>query len=148
MFGLFKSKKIRIKENDNHDIQNLVNEINNVINEFGQIMEKFDWVLAFHDVGKLPYPKEIILESIVSAYKLTADENMKETLKISLSALTHFQENIGDTPVMGYVDLTQINIDELSPEKYLEMDVGIDKEKYEHLLQQADKEYQGYIELL
>ena len=123
-------------------------DIENVVSEFGQVMENLDWLLAFHDVGKLPYPKETILNSIVSAYKLTADENMKEILKSGLLALSHFQENIGDSPVKGAVDLTQINIDELSPEKYLAMNEGIDKEKYEHLSQQADKEYQGYIELL
>jgi len=141
MFGLFKSTRSKIKESGNQDTEN-------VVNEFGQVMENLDWLLAFHDVGKLPYPKETILNSIVSAYKLTVDESMKGTLKAGLLALSHFQENIGDSPVRGAVDLTQINIDELSPEKYLAMNTGIDKEKYEHLSQQADKEYQGYIELL
>jgi len=119
-----------------------------VVNEFGQVMENLDWLLAFHDVKKLPYPKETVLNAIVSAYQLTADQNMKEILKSGLLALSHFQENIGEAAVKGAVDLTQINIDELSPEKYLAMNEGIDKEKYEYLSQQADKEYQGYIELL
>ena len=82
---------------------------------------------------------------------MTTDENMKENLKSGLLALSHFQENIGDSPVKGAVDLTKINIDELSPAKYLAISAwneGIDKGKYEHLSQQADKEYQGYIELL
>ena len=140
MFGLFKSKKSKIKE--------IIQDTEKVVNEFGQVMENLDWVSAFHDVGKLPYPKETILYAIVTVYKLTADENMKEHLKTGLLALSHFQENIGDSPVEGFVDLTQINIDELSPEKYLAMDKGIDKEKYELLSKQADEEYQGYIELL
>jgi hypothetical protein len=144
MFDLFKSKKNRIKESKNQDTEN-------VVNAFGQVMENLDCLLAFHDVGKLPYPKETILKSIVSAYKITADENMKKNFKSGLLALSNFQENIGDSPVKGAVDLTQINIDELSPAKYLAISAwneGIDKEKYEHLSQQADKEYQGYIELL
>lgn len=123
-------------------------DIENVVNKFSKVMEELDYVSKFHDIEKLPYPKEEILNSIISAYKLTADENMRETLKVGLLALSHFQEDIGNSPIQGTVDLTKLNIDDLSPEDYLKMNAGIDREKYENLSQQADKEYEGYLELL
>jgi len=127
---------------------NEIEDIKNVVNKFGKVMEELDYVLNFHDVEKLPYLKETILNSIISAYKATDDENNREFLKVGVLALSHFQENIGDSPVRGSLDLTQINIDDLSPEDYLKMSSDIDIDKFEHLSQLADKEHAGYLKLI
>ena len=69
-------------------------------------------------------------------------------LKVGLLALSHFQENIGKTPVQGSVDLTQMDTDNLSPEDYLKMNANIDEEQYAHLSELADKDYEDYLGLL
>ena len=96
----------------------------------------------------LPFTKQEISKAIIQSYKISSDDEIREMLKIALLALSHFQENIGDLPVQGSVDLTQINIGELSPEKYLEMNAGTDEVRFKELTETADKEYQGYIRLL
>lgn len=140
MFGWFKSK------NKNKEITK--RETENIVNDFGQVIGDLDWLSAFYDVKKLPHSKETTLNAIIGAYKLTADETMREVLKQGLLALTHFQENIGKSAVRGDVDLTQVNINELSPENFLAMNDGIDKEKYEQLSKQSDKEYNDYLKFL
>ena len=54
-------------------------------------------------------------------------------------ALSHFQENIGDSPIQDNVDLTQINIDKLSPEDYLKMSESLDKERYQEFHSKRNK---------
>ena len=119
-----------------------------IVSDFGSIIENLDYMSSFHDLSKLPYTKQEISGAIIQSYKTSSDEKIREVLKIGLLALSHFQENIGDSPVQSAVDLTQINIEELSPEDFLAMNAGIDENIYEQLSQTADREYQGYIELL
>jgi len=119
-----------------------------IINEFGNFIEDLDYMSSFYDVNKLPYPKENISKAIIQSYKMTADGNMREVLKIGLLALSHFQEDIGDSPVQGELDLTQFNLDELSPEEYLKKSGSLDKERFQKLLQKAEEEYQHYLNLL
>lgn len=128
--------------------ENEIQAFEAIINKFGDVMEDLDYMSAFHDVDKLPYEKEEILNAIVRTFKITTDQNMKETLKVGLLALSHFQEHVGDSPIRSDVDLTQIDIDKLSPEDYLKISENSDKEKYEQFLQQAEKEYQRYLDLL
>ena len=73
---------------------------------------------------------------------------MREVLKVSLLALSHFQEGIGDSPIQGELDLTNINLDELSPEDYLKKSQSLDRERFQELSQQAEEEYQRCLELL
>jgi hypothetical protein len=138
MFGFFKSKKQKVEED-------VGKEAEKIVNVYGNAIQNLDYVTAFYDVKKLPYPKEKIANAIIHCYKLTTDTNMREILKTGLLGLSHFQAEIGDEEVRGEVDLTQIDITDISPEKFLSMSEGVDKERYQMLLQEAEKEWAVWL---
>jgi len=49
------------------------------------------------DTSKLPYPKETIKEALITALKLTEDQQMKEHLKVGYIQLADWQEGVGKT---------------------------------------------------
>jgi len=69
-----------------------------IINEFGSVMEDLDNLSDFHDLDKLPFQKEEILNAIIGTFEVTSDQNKRETLEVGLLALSQFLENVGDPP--------------------------------------------------
>lgn len=79
---------------------------------------------AFHDINRLPYPKEEIAQSLLLLIK-AAEEKQKERFLIALMYLTQFQENVGAGPV--YQNSAEHT------------------EKFKALKLAADKEFQTYL---
>ena len=93
----------------------------------GILLNKSDFIQSFHNVGKLPFAKKEIYHSIIESLKISFDDKIRQALIAALLQLFHFQENTGDSSVRASVDLTHINIAELLPEQYLEMNACMDE---------------------
>ncbi len=125
-----------------------IDKANKIINDFGGLMEKYDYMSKFYDVSLLPYSKKDIYDAIVMACKVTQEDSQRELLKIGHQSLTHFQENIGDQPIVGIPDLNEVNIEAMSTEDLLSFIKSGDEERYNALEKEALAEHSNFLEAI
>ena len=139
MFGWGKKKK----NNDNNKNE----ETTKIIQAFGKTLGEYDTSSSIHDVDKLPYDKETIVEAIIYSISISEDKSQIELLKVALLNLCSFQKNIGES-IAGQVDVTNFDMN-LDPEelakKYLESSKETNNERYKELLAKAEQEYKMYL---
>lgn len=115
----------------------------NVVADFGNLMEELDCMTKFYDINKLPYTKEKITNSLAFAYNTISDPQQKEHIKIALMCLPHFQPGIGDNPIAGLPDLSEVDLGNDDNVKALATQIAGGTEahsKWQELMQNAEIE--------
>lgn len=140
-----------------------VRGINDIVSKFGAVMETHDWLTTFYDTNVLPFEKEEIRKAIFVCYYLEKDQEKKELLKTALLALTHFQNNIGHTPIKTvikdsitkYNTISNVNDENMDHENlyHLVKDIlaesaDIESSKASELSSLADAEFKMYLNML
>lgn len=98
----------------------MLDNVEKVVEAYSQFLSSVE-IEAFHDVSRLPYPKDEIARSLLLLVK-AAEEGQKDRFLVALMYLTQFQEGVGAKPVGKPA-----------------------AEKFEALKQAADKEFQSYL---
>ena len=137
MFGLFKKKD---KEKDD------VEALQEVIRDYGLCMENFPEAgMVVYDEIFLPHSKMIIREALIKGYKLTNNE----TLMVGMENLGWFQKNIGEIPLRGFPDYSNMSPEQvIQSSKKTDKDSNINQIKHKEISLVAEKEYAEILKLL
>jgi len=86
--------KIEIVDADHLGIDE--NDDLSIIAAFGKCMEEDDGGFnTIKDVKKLPYPKEVILESFCRQFSIEKNDKLRDHMKVGLLFLAYYQEGVG-----------------------------------------------------
>lgn len=127
-----------------------------VVRGFGAVIEKID-LNSFYDVSQLPYEKDEILTSLLTAIRLAPDDTTWRHLETALILLAQFQEDVGPHPISPLpIDLAALSKAQEAGEITLREEAAIvgkagdsvDKGKLALLKEKCDAESQLYIKLL
>ena len=143
-----------------------------VIASFGKCMEEDEDLTVFKDVKKLPYPREVILESLCRQISITKNDKLFDHMKVGLLFLASYQEGVGDENLhMGGFDIRQLlgSAKEFTPEqirelpaeeasklmknfteKFTENSEAIEhqKKQYEHFKKLCEKDQEEFYNLI
>ncbi|MDA7865693.1 hypothetical protein N9A70_02835 [Akkermansiaceae bacterium] len=100
--------------------------------------------MEVRDVNLLPYPKEVILNSLALEMINEEDSGMQQIMMWHALTLASYQENVGPKPIFGLgcdpKDLLDVSVKDLSAMKSLVANVPENKEKWEKFQTKIKKE--------
>lgn len=88
-----------------------MNDINKVITAYGEVLEKLPPDEVLHPTSKLPYPKEVIEQCLVSAMRKVKDKERRDQLMAGLTFLNDFipDEKLPEDPLERMMLFAKLN---------------------------------------